>query len=47
MKSLMMERGSLMIGYQPLDDNPNFFRFEYKLYINLRALSKASPEYPA
>jgi hypothetical protein len=23
----MMLKGSLMVGYQPLDDKPNFFRF--------------------
>jgi glutamate decarboxylase len=22
----MMDRGNLMVGYQPLDDKPNFFR---------------------
>lgn len=22
----MMERGNTMVGYQPLDDKPNFFR---------------------
>lgn len=22
----MMEKGSTMVGYQPLDDKPNFFR---------------------
>jgi glutamate decarboxylase len=25
-KAMMMEKGSLMIGYQPLGDLPNFFR---------------------
>ncbi|XP_055334180.1 LOW QUALITY PROTEIN: glutamate decarboxylase-like [Paramacrobiotus metropolitanus] len=25
-KARMMDRGSLMVGYQPLDDKPNFFR---------------------
>jgi len=25
-KAMMMEKGSTMIGYQPLGDKPNFFR---------------------
>lgn len=25
-KKRMMIEGSLMVGYQPLDENPNFFR---------------------
>ena len=25
-KAMMMERGTTMVGYQPLDDKPNFFR---------------------
>jgi hypothetical protein len=25
-KKRMMIKGSLMVGYQPLDDKPNFFR---------------------
>ena len=25
-KAMMMEKGSTMVGYQPLGDKPNFFR---------------------
>jgi len=25
-KAMMMEKGSTMVGYQPLDEKPNFFR---------------------